>query len=185
MKFLNFDYKDCTNPKDGYEINRLDEKPINLKKLAYIEMILNRKEYLKITTPIMVCLFGFNNRNNEICLQFTNHKTNKEMDDFYNFIEKMEHIQMKYIGFGEDNCDLYNSQIRQDKESKYDPYLVVKVPFRNNKYEVDVLNKENNYCSITNLYKFTRVKCDIYIDKIWKYNDRYICKWKVEKILLI
>ena len=28
MKFLNFDYKDCTNPKDGYEINRLDEKPI-------------------------------------------------------------------------------------------------------------------------------------------------------------
>ena len=25
---------------------------------------------------------------------------------------------------------------------KYDPYLVVKVPFRNNKYEVDVLNKE-------------------------------------------
>ena len=28
--------------------------PINLKKLAYIEMILNNKEHLKITTPIMV-----------------------------------------------------------------------------------------------------------------------------------
>ena len=25
MKFLNFDYKDCTNTKDGYEMNKMNE----------------------------------------------------------------------------------------------------------------------------------------------------------------
>ena len=26
--------------------------------------------------------------------------------------------------------------------------------------------------------------CDIYIDKIWKFNDRFYCKWKVRNIFV-
>ena len=29
------------------------------------------------------------------------------------------------------------------------------------------------------------MQCDIYIDKIWKYNDVYYCKWKARKIYLV
>ena len=35
--------------------------------------------------------------------------------------------------------------------------------------------------NISNINKFSKVKCDIFIDKIWKYNDKYVCKWKVNK----
>ena len=75
--------------------------------------------------------------------------------------------------------------LRQDKEEKYDPYLIVKVPFKENRYLIDVCNKDSSVCSVTNIYNFTDMQCDIYIDKIWKFNEQYICKWKVRKILLI
>ena len=29
------------------------------------------------------------------------------------------------------------------------------------------------------------MQCDIYIDKIWKFNDVYYCKWKARKIYLV
>ena len=32
--------------------------------------------------------------------------------------------------------------------------------------------------------KFSKIFYDIYIDKIWKFNEKYICKWKVKKIQL-
>ena len=71
------------------------------------------------------------------------------------------------------------------KDEKYDPYLLVKVPFKDNRYNIDVCDKDLSHISVTNLYRFTKVKCDIYIDKIWKYNESYICKWKVNKVLLV
>ena len=80
--------------------------------------------------------------------------------------------------------DKYLSQIRQDKDMKYDPNLIVKIPFRGNSYDVDIRNKDSP-CSITNIYRFSKMKCDIYIDKIWKFNGKYICKWKVKKIEII
>ena len=118
-------------------------------------------------------------------LHFTDLKTDSEMKSFHDFIQELELRQMKYLGLNEETCDLYNSQIRQDKDGKYDPYLLVKVPFKNNRYEVDICNKDSSVCSITNIYNFTKMKCDIFIDKIWKYNDTYICKWKVRKVLLV
>ena len=48
---------------------------------------------------------------------------------------------------------------------------------------VDIKNKDSA-CSISNIYNFTKVRCDIFIDKVWKYNDKYVCKWKVSKILI-
>ena len=36
-----------------------------------------------------------------------------------------------------------------------------------------------------NISKFCKVQCDIYLDKIWKYNDNYISKWKVKMIHFI
>ena len=132
----------------------------------------------------MLCLFGFNINNREICLQFTNYKNDKTMNNFFNFIQNIEYINMMNIGLDEGDSNLYINQIRNDRDNKYDPYLCVKIPFRYNKYEIESKNKDGNDFSIMNLYKFCRVECDIYIDKIWKFNDKYICKWKLQRLLL-
>ena len=132
----------------------------------------------------MICLFGFDIKNNQICLQFTNYKTNENMNNFFNFLQNMEYCHMMNIGLDENNSDLYINQIKNDRENKYDPYLCVKVPFRYNKYEIESKNKDGDDFSIMNLYKFSRVECDIYIDKIWKYNNKYICKWKLQRLQL-
>ena len=91
---------------------------------------------------------------------------------------------MQYIGLDEDEIDLYNSQIYQDKQNKYDPLLTVKIPFIKNKFNVDIYHDEYTL-NVLNINKFSKVKCDIYIDKIWKYNEKYICKWKVKKIYVL
>ena len=102
--------------------------------------------------------------------------------DMLTFQERLK--QMQYLGLDEDEADLYLSQIRHDKNGKYDPNLLTKIPFRSNKYDIDIRTKENS-CSISNIYKFSKVKCDIYIDKIWKFNDKYVCKWKVKNVLIV
>ena len=177
--------KDCTKKKKEYEYSNSEEYPKDMKNIGYIEISLGRFP-IYITTPIMISPFGFNKVNNTISLQFTNLKTDSEMKSFYDLIQELEMNQMSYIGLDESDADLYLSQVRQDKNMKYDPNLIVKVPFIKNSYKVDIRSKDSRYFpSVTGIYNFSKLKCDIYIDKIWKYNGKYICKWKVSKILLL
>ena len=83
---------------------------------------------------------------------------------------------MAHIGISENSIENYTSQIQYDKNEVYDPSLVVKLPFKYNKFEVDIYN-DTFPISIFNIQKFMSMTCDIYIDKIWKYNDKYVCKW--------
>ena len=175
---------DCTKKKKEYAKAELEEGyPKDILNLGFIDILSNNKQIL-ITTPTMVCPFGFNKEGNQLTLQFTNYKTDSEMNSFYNFIEELELKQMKYLGLNEDESDLYIPQIRYDKNGKYDPNLLIKVPFRDNSYNVDIRTK-NSSCSVTNVYKFSKLKCDIFIDKIWKFNGKFICKWKVKRILVV
>ena len=54
-----------------------------------------------VTTPIMVAPFGFNRQTNQIYLQFTNVRTDPEVNSFYNFIQNLEmEIKLKkHLGF--------------------------------------------------------------------------------------
>ena len=87
----------------------------------------------------MISPFGFNKVNNTISLQFTNLKTDSEMKSFYDLIQELEMNQMSYIGLDESDADLYLSQVRQDKNMKYDPNLIVKVPFIKNSYKHQII----------------------------------------------
>ena len=174
---------DCTKKKKEYIQQDTEYKPCDILNLGYIGLTCGKYPII-ITTPIMLCPFGFNSQNHILNLQFTNIKNDPEMNSFYNFIQELELKQMKYIGLSEDTADLYLSQIRQDKEKKYDPNLLVKVPFQNNSYNVSIKHKDSSV-SVRNIFKFSKLKCDIYIDNIWKFNDKYICKWKVNKILVL
>lgn len=184
IQFRNFICKDCSQKKKEFEYQDKNEiLPKDILNLGYVEINIGKKP-IKITTPVMVCPFGFDQKTNQITLQFTNVRTDSEMNKFYNFIQKLELIQMKYLGLTDEEDDLYISQIRHDKKGKYDPNLLVKVPFHSNRYDVDVKTK-NGACSVTNIFNFSKMKCEIYIDKIWKFNDKYVCKWKVNKINIL
>lgn len=182
LRYENYNLKNKNN-----EHKKSNIKPINNDKLAYITIYnnLKNKNKIEITTPEMVCLFGLQNYNNNysISLQFTNYKTDKNMNLFYNFIKGVELNQIKHIGLDNDNINLYLSQIKLS--DKYDPNLNIKIPFRYNKFEVECKNKEGEHVYLTNIPKFSKVRCDIYIDKIWIFNDNYICKWKLSKILIL
>ena len=183
LSFKKYICKDCTQKKKEFEYDGTNKLPKDMLNIGYIE-VLSGMYPVKVTTPVMVCPFGFNKQTNQIYLQFTNLKTDHEMNGFFNFIQNIEHQQMKYLGLTSEDLDLYISQIKYDKKEKYDPNLIVKIPFHLNKYDVDIRTSDKD-CSIANIYNFSKMKCDIYIDKIWKFNGKYVCKWKVTSILLV
>ena len=118
ITFKKFICKDCTQKEKEYEKKDKDdddEKPKDILNLGYIEVWIG-KYLIYITTPVMVCPFGFNRQNNQMTLQFTNVKTNSEMNSFFNFIQNLEMKQMEYLGLDDDDSELYNSQIRYDKK---------------------------------------------------------------------
>jgi hypothetical protein len=174
---------DSSQKNKEYIEDDSDRLPKDIENLGFID-IFSGKYRINVTSPLMVCPFGFNRQSHTMSLQFTNLKTNSEMQSFYEFIQKVEFQQMRYLGLSEEETDLYLSQIRYDKKGKYDPTLIVKIPFNNqNRYDVEMKNKDSD-CSISKIYNFSKLQCDIYIDKIWKFNGRYVCKWKASKVYI-
>ena len=58
------------------------------------------------------------------------------------------------------------SQIKFDKKERYDPNLTVKIPFRSNRYEVDI-KSEDSESSLTRIYNFSKLKCDIWFNNFY------------------
>ena len=79
--------KDCTQKKKEYELCKDDDcDPKDISNLGYIEIGLSRQSII-LTTPVMVCPFGFHKGTNTLTLQFTNFKTDPEMNSFLRFIK--------------------------------------------------------------------------------------------------
>ena len=181
IQYINFNLK---NPNvQEKEYIRDDSVAVENERLSYIQLLYNNNPMIYITTPKMFCPFGFNKNANTMNLQFTNLETDAHMKSFFEFIQNIEFQQMAHIGLTEENADLYKTQIQYDKKGVYDPSLYIKLPFNYNKYEVDIYN-DRFPITILGIQKYMTMTCDIYIDKIWKYNDTYICKWKVRNIFV-
>ena len=182
INFVNYSCVDIKDKKYKAENEILAKEN---ERLSYIDIFYKYNTKIEITTPVMVLPFGIDKSNGfQMKLQFTDYKNNKEMKDFHDYINHLEFKQMEHIGLTDEDLHLYNTQIYQDKKEKYDPLLSVKIPFIKNKFNVEVYN-DDYMLNILNINKFSKLKCDIYIDKIWKYNEKYICKWKVSKIYVL
>lgn len=181
INYINYSCVDLKNKK--YKVEDIIAK--ENERLSYIDIFYKYNQQIEVTTPEMIIPFGIDKSNGfQMKLQFTNYKNDDNMKSFYEFISNLEFQQMQHIGLDEDDIDLYNSQIYQDKQNKYDPLLTVKIPFIKNKVNVDIYHDDYTL-TVMNINRFSKVKCDIYIDKIWKYNEKYICKWKVKKIYVL
>ena len=185
IKYTKYLIKDCSAKKKDYIIDKSKENAVDIKNIGYVSLYYNQNPLIYVTTPVMVCLFGLDKKTKQMSLQFTNLESDSEMKSFFDFIENIEVNNMKNLGIDEDNYDKYINQIRYDKDRKYDPNLSVKVPFVNNRYDIDIYSDEYSLINIENICNFTKMKCDIYIDKIWKWNDVFTCKWKVKVIHLV
>lgn len=185
IKYTKYLIKDCSAKKKDYVIDKSKEDAVNIKNIGYVSLYYNQNPLIYVTTPVMVCLFGLDKRTKQMSLQFTNLESDSEMKSFFDFIENIEVNNMRNLGIDEDNYDKYINQIRYDKDRKYDPNLSVKVPFVNNRYDIDIYSDDYSLINIENICNFTKMKCDIYIDKIWKWNDVFTCKWKAKVIHLV
>jgi len=178
----------CTNvnAKKKEFVKCLTDPKTDLK-YCYSQLFYRKKTQFVVTTPIMVCPFGISSQGNSfsMCLQFTNNTSDPDMNNFYKFIQQCEYKQMELLGLQEGEEDLFISQIKHDKKGKYDPNLQVKIPFSYNKFQCDIYSDDYAGVGIMNISKFCKVQCDIYLDKIWKYNDQYISKWKTKMIHLM
>ena len=56
--------------------------------------------------------------------------------------------------------------------------------FRYTKMEADAYTKEGQPMNILSIHRFSKAECVIYIDRIWKFNDMFVCKWKLKTIYL-
>ena len=185
IKYTKYLIKDCSAKKKDYVLDKSKEDAVNIKNIGYVSLYYNQNPLIYVTTPVMVCLFGLDKKTKQMSLQFTNLESDSEMKSFFDFIENIEVNNMKNLGIDEDNYDKYINQIRYDKDRKYDPNLSVKVPFVNNRYDIDIYSDDYSLINIENICNFTKMKCDIYIDKIWKWNDVFTCKWKAKVIHLV
>jgi len=187
IKYTKYLIKDCSAKKKDieYVLDKSKEDAVDIKNIGYVSLYYNQNPLIYVTTPVMVCLFGLDKRTKQMSLQFTNLESDSEMKSFFDFIENIEVNNMRNLGIDEDNYDKYINQIRYDKDRKYDPNLSVKVPFVNNRYDIDIYSDDYSLINIENICNFTKMKCDIYIDKIWKWNDVFTCKWKAKVIHLV
>ena len=155
---------------------------------GYITVGYLKNPQLYVTTPVMKCLFGVQNKgggNFQMNLQFTNLEEDPNMKQFYDFIEGCEFYAMKYLGLDENDSDRFVSQIYHDKKGMYEPNLNVKLPFQYNQFLTDIYSEYSSGVNIFNIRKFQNMECDLYIDKIWRMNDKFYMKWKCKVIHLI
>jgi len=155
---------------------------------GYLQLYYYKVPQIYVTTPEMKCLFGIQGRggdNFQMSLQFTNLQEDPIMQNFFDWIQNLEFLCMKYLGLDEKDSGRFISQIKYDKHKKYDPNLSVKIPFQYNHFQTDVYSDHASAINLLNIQGFTPMKCDIYLDKIWKMNDTFHCKWKCSGIHLI
>lgn len=155
---------------------------------GYIQLSYGRDPFFYVTTPPMTCLFGIQQRygsNFEMCLQFDDLDMDPAMQGFYEFIENVEFVCMKNLGLREDEEDRFVSQIKLDKKQRYEPKLVVKVPFTYNSFQTDIYSDTEETLNLLTISRFTPMECDIYLDKIWRMNEKFYAKWKCRCIHLI
>jgi len=155
---------------------------------GYLTIGYFKSPQVHITTPIMKCLFGVQKKgdsNFQMNLQFTDLDENPYMKQFYEFVENCEFYAMKRLGLTENDSDRFISQIYHDKKGMYEPNLNVKLPFQYNKFLIDLYSDHSSATNIFSINKFQKMECDLYIDKVWRMNDKFYMKWKCKVIHIV
>ena len=113
---------------------------------------------LKFFTPIINIPFGLENEYKNLFLKMEFNKNTENIK----FLEIIKQIENKFNSILP--CPL-KSELRDD-------HKIISV----------IKDKEHNYYNIYNISRNQQIIGEIYIDKIWKYNDKFYYKWNYNKI---
>jgi len=155
---------------------------------GYSQLYYRKDPFFYVTTPPMKCLFGVQKSFTTtftMSLQFTDKTEDPEMQQFFEFIQNTEFECMKSLGLDETDSGRFISQIKYDAKGRYEPNLSVKIPFRYNRFDTDIYSDTIPIVNILSIPSFKMIQCDIYLDKMWKTNDRFCAKWKTKCIHLL
>uniref|UniRef100_A0A6C0FBP1 Uncharacterized protein n=1 Tax=viral metagenome TaxID=1070528 RepID=A0A6C0FBP1_9ZZZZ len=189
---LNFKSFHC----DDMSVTKSSEKTYSESKeshkdhpcFGYLQVYYLKNPMLYVTTPKMKCLFGVQNKGNgnfQMSLQFTDLEEDPYMKNFFEFIQSCEFYAMKTLGLTSEDADRFVSQIIYDKKEMYEPNLNVKLPFQYNQFLTDIYSEYSSGVNIFHIRKFQNMECDLYVDKIWRMNDKFYMKWKCKVIHVV
>ena len=148
---------------------------INIDKIKFTKInneiiqILYDGNKLEINTSLVNIPFGLEK-------EYSNYILKLEISTELQYV--IESIEKKIDEFL--NIEI-NTQVRKTKN--FLPLLICKIPYKNNKFFCDAITKTNEFINIFKLKKNDNLECVIYIDKIWRYKNKYHYKWKVNKII--
>lgn len=121
---------------------------------------------LVIETPVMRIPFEIKKEFNKfkLRLEFSNLEKDDNIQHFLSKLIDIEDYFQKYIG-----CDNFKSPIVQ--YNNFDPFIEVTLPYRYNKFEVDIKSDINEIYLpiISDVKKNMYVKCKLVIPKLWDY----------------
>ena len=141
----------------------IDINKITIRKYKNSYLLSNP---ITIKTPKMYIPFGVEKYYNNYLLkiQFRNIKENEELKDLEDFFLKLE---KKFSELIKDNIP---SSISYSE--KYDPLLTIKLPQQSNKFTCNAY-KGTDPLSIFNIEKGNYCNCELLIDSIWYFKDKY------------
>lgn len=155
---------------------------------GYLQVNYLKKPQMYVTTPIMKCLFGVQKKghsNFQMNLQFSDLEEDPYMKSFFELVQQTEFMCMKQLGLSTEDADRFVSQIQYDKKGVYEPNLQVKIPFQYNQFLTDLYSEYSSGVNIFSINKFQKMECDLYIDKVWRMNDKFYMKWKCKIIHIV
>jgi len=152
-------------------------KKINLSNIELIKttnnciVLKHLNKNLIFNTPELFIQFGIEKEYNNFILKL---RISKKNLDFCKFIENLEEKINQTLNIK------ITSSLRKD--SKYDPLLICKLPFKNDKFLCDFIDISGNHINPYSIEKKMSCKCSLIIDKIWKFNNKYYYKLRVKKM---
>lgn len=149
------------------ELENIDVNELKLIKFDEFYKVNYKSDGLKIKLNNVRSLFGLENEYNNLILKLSIENV-KEREKINIIHEKISSLLNKDV----------KNQLRDDN------VLICKIPKLKNKIITETIDINGYY----NIYKIPRNKylnCEIYLDTIWKFNDRYYYKWNYKKIYVI
>ena len=164
------------------DYNKIDIDSIKLEDSVKPSLDIVTNNGNMFYTPIMYMPFEIEEyRNNySLNLQFRNIDSNPDLEDFLDFIQRLENKLKSLLQIDDDE---FTSQLRFNK--KYDPILFTKFIYKFNKLECNVTDNNNVPLNIFELGKNHNVQVKLLLDKIWKFNGKYSYKLKIKELKII
>lgn len=133
---------------------------INVSKIKYIrtQLFYDNKKF-SLNTPVMIC-------KSDIRKYFNKYELILEIldDDFLRLLMDIEENNKKHCS---QDSQYKSNIIRMNNKD----YLKLKVPYRYNKYEVNIESDRIYLPTVADIKEGERVKCKINIPKIWHYRN--------------